>query len=383
MKRWTILASILVCWAIVPCNIAHADKTDDLLGQIDRMATAGEKSDHSLGESIADGIEEHPVEVAKSLRSKLQASNLTEQQLTVYVWALGLTKDRAAETSIEAVYRQHKSDVVRRNCLRALANIGGTQAGEFLLSAMDAELDKEKRFDILNSLGQMQFAAALPKAEEVLKQDPREFYWQSIFVFGKMGDKAVPFLLTKISDADRNVRANAINVLGQWLIPPEGATPLLDQFWKEQDAELREMILGSLERTIADLKQMKTVFEEIVAKEKDAELTRFARETLANIDRMKADSADFAKKKQPSAASFQREYADLFKSAGKKGSYEVLGMSSMAQDEAKLKALRERILQRDSDEAFYDYQKVNEIVIRNRMMKQTSAQLSPVSSEKR
>ena len=38
------------------------------------------------------------------------------------------------------------------------------------------------------------------------------------------------------------------------------------------------------------------------------------------------------------------------------------------QDEPQLKALRERILQRDSDEAFYDYQKVNSIIMRNRLM---------------
>ena len=52
---------------------------------------------------------------------------------------------------------------------------------------------------------------------------------------------------------------------------------------------------------------------------------------------------------------------------GLEGSYEVLGASSTAQDERKLKALRERILQRNSDEAFYDHQKVNEIIVWNRL----------------
>jgi hypothetical protein len=28
-----------------------------------------------------------------------------------------------------------------------------------------------------------------------LQGDIKKYYWQSIFVFGKMGDKAVPFLL--------------------------------------------------------------------------------------------------------------------------------------------------------------------------------------------
>lgn len=77
----------------------------------------------------------------------------------------------------------------------------------------------------------------------------------------------------------------------------------------------------------------------------------------------------FAKTKKPSAASFKLEYAAIFKAAGVKGDYEKLGACSTVQDEPRLKALRERILQRNSDEAFYDYQKVNEIIMLNRMIK--------------
>ena len=46
-----------------------------------------------------------------------------------------------------------------------------------------------------------------------------------------------------------------------------------------------------------------------------------------------------------------------------------LGFRVRLKIEPQLKALRERILQRDSDEAFYDYQKVNEVIMRNRMIK--------------
>jgi hypothetical protein len=45
----------------------------------------------------------------------------------------------------------------------------------------------------------------------------------------------------------------------------------------------------------------------------------------------------------------------------------VLGNASTAADAPKLKALRERILQRDSDEAFYDFNKVNMIMFWNRL----------------
>jgi len=216
-------------------------------------------------------------------------------------------------------------------------------------------------------LGQMQYEPALPIAEEVLRQDPKDLYWQSIFVFGKMGDKAVPFLINRINDKDHNIRVNSISVLGQWLIPSEVTKPLQDQYWIEKDAMLRGMILGSLERTMADLTQLKAFFEQVLAKEKVEEVEKFASETLGNMDKMKAMVVAFSKNKKHSESSFQREYTQLLRSAGKEGDYDVLGISSTVEDEPKLKTLRERILQRDSDEAFEDYQKVNNIIVRNRM----------------
>ena len=348
-----------------------AAETNDVILQIERMVSAGEKADRALGESIVDGIEKRPKDVSKVLVQRLNDKNLTEQQQAVYVWALGLSKDQAAVGQIESLHGKSKSDLVRGNCLRAIATIGGRQAETFLLSTLDATTDKDSRFDILNLLGQMQCEAALPKAEEILKVDIKEFYWQPIFIFGKMGDKAVPFLLKRINDKDRNVRANSINVLGQWLIPLEAAKPLQDHFWEETDTELRSMILSSLEKTMPDLTAMKAFFAQVADKdkEKDKDAVLFARETLDNMNEMRATTAALAQKKQPAAESFQREYVQLFKSAGKNGSYETLGMASTADDEPRLKSLRERILQRDSDEAFYDYQKVNDIIIRNRMMK--------------
>jgi hypothetical protein len=87
---------------------------------------------------------------------------------------------------------------------------------------------------------------------------------------------------------------------------------------------------------------MKSVFEKVIAEEKDADLVKFAREAIDMINQSKFTAG--LEKKQISAVSFQREYAQLFKSAGKKGNYEVLANSSSINDEPKLKALRERIL---------------------------------------
>jgi hypothetical protein len=366
MMQKNVICIVILLWALTLPYIASASQADDTMTMIERMIS-GEKSKPDLGELIVDAIERNPVDVSKELRAKLAQKNLTGSQLTVYVWALGLVKDQAAVSLIMDVYKQNESELVRGTCLRSLAQIGGKQSEVFLLSALDTTSGNEARFNILSLLGQMQCEAALPKTEEILLKDPSEYYWQSIFVFGKMGDKAVPFLLSKINDKNINVRAGVVNVLGQWLMAPESATALQNQFWIEKEIGIRGMILSSLERTIVDLAQMKAFFELVIAKESDEKLVKFAQETVSNIDKIKVESESFRKKKKVSEAVFQRQYALLFQTLGKKGNYEALAILSSEKDEAKLKALRERILQRDSDEAFYDYQKVNEIILKNRL----------------
>jgi hypothetical protein len=369
MIRINILFAIIAIIFFTLSHSVYANETNDVLSQIEQMVALGEKADPSLTQSIADEIENNPSSISSKLILKLNNKNLFEKELAVYIWALGLTKDPSAVNIIEAVHKQNKSDLVRMNCLRALANIGGIQAGEFLLSILETTSNESMRFEIMDYLGQMQCEAALPKMEEVLKKDSKEFYWQSIFIFGKMGDKGIPYLLKQINHKDKNIRTNTINLLGQWLMAPEAAKPLQDQFWIEKDEELRLIILSSLERIIVDLEKTKSVFEQINSKEKNNKLIAFTRETLNNMNQMKTMATSFKQKRQPSAKIFQNEYNQLFKSAGKKGSYEILGNSCTEQNESQLKTLRERILQRNSDEAFYDYQEVNKIITLNRLIK--------------
>jgi len=367
MLRRNLSIIVVSCWIVAGSCLAEETQVDDVLSKIEQAASGEREAASSIYDAVAEGIKKNPAEVSKRLLSRLQDKGLTERQLAVYVWALGLTNEQAATAPIIDLHRRSQSTLVKQNCLRALATIGGKEAEKYLLSVLDAITDSEMRFNILNLLGQMQCEAALPKMEEVLRKAPQKFYWQSIFVFGKMGDKAVPFLVQKVGNKDRNVRANAIIVLG-WLIAPEGAKPLQEQFWKEADAELRGVIMDSLLRIITDPIQVRSFCEEVVAKEKDENLVKRARRAIESVDHVKAAVASAAKAKHVSEDSFQREYAELYNSAGKKGDYKALAAASTIDDEPKLKALRERILQRDSDEAFYDYQKVNDIILLNRMI---------------
>jgi hypothetical protein len=361
-------ALLLACFVVAASRVATAGQVEDVLSTIEQAASAEGEAPSSVYEAAAEGIEKSPAKVSKSLLPKLRDKGLTERQLATYAWAIGLTKDPKAVDGIMDLHRRSEPSLVKVNCLRALATIKGKEAERYLLSVLDTTTDKEMRFNILNLLGQMQCETALPKMEEVLRQDPREFYWQSIFVFGKMGDKAVPFLLERVNNKDRNVRTNAINVLGTWLIAPEAVKPLQDQFWKETDNDLRGVILEGLLTITADPVQARSICQEVVTKEKNEKLVKTARKVIEGMDRMKVAVASAAKAKQISKDAFEREYVGLFKSAGHKGDYKVLSAASTMEDEPRLKALRERILQRDSDEAFYDYQKINEIVVLNRMI---------------
>jgi hypothetical protein len=359
---------VFAVWLILPVGIlAWAGPPNEALSQIERMASAETRPLPELGKSIAEMIERDPTSIADALLNKLDDQSLSSKQLAVYVWALSHTKDARAVKPLIALYKSNRDENVGINCLHALAMLGGSKSAKFLLETLDQESDRTKRSDLLNLLAQMQVSEALPKTEELLKLDFKSDYLESVFVFGKFGDAAVPFLLNKVHDKDRNVRANAIHVLGQWLIPVEATEPLAERYWLESDKELRLMILSSLERTTADPEQAKTIFGQIVSKEQDPQLAEFARETVESLASLKTEILSFNGKKRSSPDLFRREYDLLFKSSGKRGNYDVLATSTAIEDERQLKSLRERILQRDSDESFYDYQRVNRIIMFNRL----------------
>ncbi len=360
------LFAVVMTLFIVPVS---AQDAASVLTKLDKFALSKEKDSINFIKSIEEQLEKSPKGTASLIIAKLKTPNAAEKQLAAYIWALGIIKDPVAVAPVIEMYRQSKSELVQGNCLRTLALIGGKPAGDFLMSVLDATTDKDMRCNIINLLAQMQCEAVLPATTELLQQDPKQFFRPIIFIFCKMGDKAVPFLVSKVSDRDINVRINVVNVLGKWLIAPEAAQALQDQYRREQDMRVRGSILSALERTIPDAAKMKSVFEQIVAEEKDENLLNYARGTLADMSLMETSLAAYAKKKQNSAFFFERDYEELFKSAGGNGSYELLAIYSAPKDEPALKKLREKIMTRDSEDTFNNFQKVNDIIMRNRMMK--------------
>ena len=377
-----IRVSVLIAFIGVSIITLWPQTADAILAQIERLASLGLKGDRALSESIAWQIDANPKDITELLLSKLKEPLATESQLATYAWALGWSKNPRATDSVMTLYKKSASDWIKNNCSRALAMIGGQVAGDFLISILDEKTDEDERYSILDLLSEMQYEAALSRAEDILKLDFKEYYWKPIFIFGKMGDKAVPFLLSKISSEDLNVRTHTVNLLGQWLMAPEAAESLRKRFWEEKDITLQVAILGAIERTDTDFESWKTFFERVHRESQNPSAIKFAGETLASIDRIKTSVNEFIRRKTISKTDFDGEYAKLYKSAGLEGDYDVLKRASSFEDEPKLKRLRERILKRNSDESFYDYQKINNIIAFNRFaarMKDKKRQMVRIS----
>jgi hypothetical protein len=216
----------------------------------------------------------------------------------------------------------------------------------------------------------MQYEPALSEMEVILKKDYEKYYWQQIFCFGKMGDKAVSFLLKRIDHSNKNIRFASIMLLG-YLTAEEAAKPLIAQYRKEKDPLVRKDILSSLERVMPDLNEMENFFKEAAAKEQDKDVKTFADETIANLNTYRQKINEAKAKKKNDRESFEKTYNSLYKGYGHDGSYETLAACSQFDDEQRLKKLRERVLFRNSDECFYDYQKINEIIMFNRFIANT------------
>jgi len=360
LKTRVSLLAITAVWAV-----ANADEVGTLLSDIERWGKLGRDAPDQLTESVTGKVEKHATNVSAFLLKKLADPSLSEEALEVYTGVLGLTKDTNAVPGLTNLFHQARSERLKDGCFASLAFIGGEPAVGFLLAHLESETDKERRFRMLNCLAQAQHPSVLPKAAEVLECDPRREYWKSVFVFGKMGDTAVPFLVTRINDTNRNVRFNAIHVLGMWELAPEALQPLRERFWKEEDEEMRMLICSSVTQ-IALGETFTEFLGQVVAKGKDGKIVERAREALEEFPKAKAKLRSLKKARRPSAKAFQQQYDLLFQSRGHKGDYELLAKSSALADESALKRLRERILQRDSDEAFYDYKKVTEIIWQNR-----------------
>lgn len=363
-NHW-ILSIILILFMFV---IASGAQGNTIIVDIEEIISKAETTSSKQIETIKNKIDDDPEKALPLLLEKANTPNLPEKDLAIYIWAIGLTKSPKAIDDIIKLSSKKRSEILVGNAYKALAAIGGERSSEYLFKKLKETSDPMMRFNLLDLLAQLQYKPAISLSVEILKLDPKQYYWQSIFVFGKYGDRAIPFLLEKANDSNKNIRSNSIMVLGQWLIAEEAVNALKKQFEEEKDPKIRLLILSSLEKTISNLEEINEFSQEVLKKERNDEVLKFAKETVNNREQMSNYLKTFEKEKKTDRNLFESEYRKIYSSFGKEGNYNILGSTSTKADEEKLKRLKEIILQRNSDECFYDYQKINNIIMLNRFI---------------
>lgn len=345
-----------------------AEQQESIIKDLEEIISQGKSASPNRLETVKSEIDKNPEAILPLLIKAANTTNLPDTDLAIYLWAIGLTKSQKAIDDVIRLSSGRQSEIVTVNAYRALANIGGDKSADYLLARLRETSDPKTRFNLLNLLAQLQYRAALPDSIAILALDPNQDYWQSVFIFGKYGDMAIPFLLERIQDSNKNIRSNAITVLGQWLRARAAVAPMKIQFWEEGDPVIRLLILSSLEKINDSLEDIRAFSQEVLSKERDPGVVQFAKETVNSYEQMNDYVKSFKAKKMNDRAVFDSEYEKLYASLGKEGDYDRLGSASTKADEQKLKKLKEIILQRNSDECFYDYQKINDIITLNRLI---------------
>jgi hypothetical protein len=365
-KKFRIL--LIALTVILGCGANAFADVQELIADIERAATLEGEDGEKLYKLIISRVEKDTAGVAAAILPRLNNDGISDRALIIYIGVLGTVKAREAVDEICRIGQETESDDVEFLCWTALSEIGGEKSGECLLTTLDNIPDPSDRYIIFSLLGQMQYEGAFPMILEILESDAKEFYYRPIFVFGKMGDMAVPHLLEKVHDNNVNVRYNAIGVLGQWLMAPEATEPMQAQFWKEEDPVIRNLILSSLENTNSDFETLITFMEKVISKTDDKDSKIFAEETVQLLKNRPALIKEIKAAKKISPEKFETQYDIIWDSYGHEGDYEILFSASTFDDEPALKKLRQRILLRNSDEAFYDYDKVKNIIRFNRIL---------------
>lgn len=367
MKK-KIFRNLLIIFALILAVSTGYAAQNDLGSAIESAIAFNAPNFDSLSREIYYQVENEPAGTYEIILPFFETPGLSERGMTFLISLLGATQEPKAVDKVCTLAQENSSHNIVYACYATLTKLKTEPAIDCLDDLLDISNNPENRFIILNDLAELKYEPAISKSEEILKSDAKNDYWKPIFFYGKMGDLAIPYLLEHVDSDDVNVRYNAINLLGQWLITPRATTALEQQFWREDDIIMENLILSSLEQINPNNDSLIIFMKQVKDKAKNKESKEYAKEAIQlyrDKDKVKKQILEY---KKLSPEEFQKLYKKLWDSYGHEGDYEQLMIVSGIEDEPVLKELKERILQRNSDEAFYDYKKINDIISMNRLV---------------
>lgn len=201
---------------------------------------------------------------------------------------------------------------------------------------------------------------------ENLDVDSESEYWKPILYFCALEEIDVPVLLSYCKNGNKNVRMNSVIMLGDWLLEEEAIDLFTEYYYEEDDLYIRYKLVGGLYNLVLDLDERDKLFDKMLLFEENEDIKEFLQGAMDYRDSYIESVNKTYKIQQEQNLNFQEIYNELFDSYGKEGDLKELEKASSYKNENDLLALRVQIMERQSDEAFYDYIKVNSIITMNR-----------------
>lgn len=118
-------------------SFAYGNQHDSVIEDIEDIISQGESASFTKFETVKHIIEEDPENILPQLLSKASNPTLPEQNLAIYLWAIGLTKSPKAIDDIIKLSYGKESELLVGNAYKALASIGGDKVGQYLLKQRD------------------------------------------------------------------------------------------------------------------------------------------------------------------------------------------------------------------------------------------------------
>jgi len=310
------------------------------------------------------------VEATYSIAKRMLKSDLIKDtERAVYIWALGLT---GKPTAVKLIIEQARADapiIIKANIDNALAELGGRQAGRFLLDSFEEAKSDEYRLYLLRLMGRMKYKPAINKSMIALELNLRDSDFKAIYFYGAMGEASVPFLMDKLNHKSALVRQNAASILGQWIASPKALGPLTKQLAVERDTKVRKAILESIEFLTSDLDALEEFYLNVLDKEKDPELRHFLKQGIEDLPRLKRATRKKYEARIADLSAYIESFNRLLATRGRTGNYALLARTSSADNEPDLRHLRERFLSRIDDKAILDFQRITSIILTNRLIR--------------
>ncbi len=352
-----------------PALEADGDKSEkatfDADAFIQRVMKMSKNTSRDEMLSLSKTASENAKAVAEVVAVRLADKSAKEEDKVKYVWLLGQAKqDSSVPLMLDIFKTSNPTSWLHNVTSRVLIEIGGDEVGAVFLENYrknKSKMGENRKFDAMQELAMLRYAPAVKDAEEFLKIDPERYYWQVYFIFGLFDDLAVPMLCEKLNDSDALVRTNALGAI-RFLMPEskDMTKALLKRLEVEKDASIRYQLVETIEwNMIAQGKkgqqELRETFSSLLESEdKNSRAAKFMRETVASKSAMPAGMRE---KFKPDANKFNAAHLGY----GREATSDILYCATR-KDVPKLKELRRRALYRQSDECFYDYNKLTRII---------------------